>query len=177
MSRLLLPGAAEAYARESLLLIEPVYNFNSLFKYPSRFLRLRDMEAAIKAWAGASLKIQWRHHQRALQALRWHDEQKWVPWASDWHARSGVQTLQSAYEVTIRILPSLNVNDLSLFSQTALHDLLRAAKEPPLLEHLLRRRWSSRWSANFKDGIPIGTAVRRAHRCVCPFMLRSCRFF
>ena len=77
-----------------------------------------------------------------------------------------MQTLQSAYEVTIRTLPSLNVNDLSLFSQTALHDLLRAAKEPPLLEHLLRRRWSSRWSANFQDGIPIGAAVRRAHRCV-----------
>ena len=56
--------------------IEAAYNFDSLFKYPCRFLRLRDMDTAIKARAGASPKIQWRQHQRAMEALRWHADQK-----------------------------------------------------------------------------------------------------
>ena len=145
---------------------EAPYNLDILFKLPTRFVRLRDVDVAVKVRTGSSPSLNWEDHYSRLNVLRWHEAQRWIPFAGAWLDRSAVSTLHRARQHFQVQVPGVPLRALPRYTQTSLHDMLRGAANPPTLEHLLCHRWGSRWLHLFRGHPLFGPAARRACTCM-----------
>jgi len=146
--------------------LDVAYNMNTVFRFPSGFHRLQDLGVSIKVRASSSPALHWREHHEDLRALLRHDLQALRPPHRAWVERSAVATLSRARDTFFALLPQVSARAVVNWKQRRLYDAIRMARGPPLLETILRKRWSARWSAQLSAPAPFGVAVRRACRTV-----------